>query len=211
MIAGIRGLVLRSQPDGRVQIRLDQAGLPGALTLEVHMPSSEALALVPGEEAELSTHLHFSTKADIIRLYAFATPESRALFTLLIGASGIGPAVALALLDLGSGSLAAAIRNADERTLTQASGVGPKLAKKIILELGDKVAREFSALASQPAHAHAAASGLPRPVEDALSAVVALGFPRQRAEQALESVRADYDGEETVLLIRRLLAVLAAG
>ena len=133
MIAGIRGMVLRAQADGRVQIRLDIGGQPGPLTLEIFMPVSEAASLSPGDEADLATHLHFSSTADILRLYAFATPESRALFSMLISASGIGPAVALSLLDLGTSNLAAAIRDSDERTLTKAVGVGPKLAKKIIL------------------------------------------------------------------------------
>jgi Holliday junction DNA helicase RuvA len=211
MISGIRGMVLRAQPDGRAQIRLDIGGQPGPLTLEVFMPVSDAAQLSPGDEADLSTHLYFSTKADMLRLYAFSSPEARALFTMLIGASGIGPAVALSLLDLGSANLAAAIRDSDERTLTKASGVGPKLAKKIILELADKVAKEFSALASLPSRTHPPVSALPRPVEDALNAVAALGFPRQRAEQALDAVRAEYDGDETVLLIRKMLAQLASG
>jgi Holliday junction DNA helicase RuvA len=211
MISAVRGLVIRRQDDGRVHLRLDQGGLPGALTLELTMPLAEAGALSAGDEAELAAYLHFSSKADLIRLYGFASQQSRGLFVLLIGASGIGPAVALALLDLGAANLAAAIRQGDERSLTQASGVGPKLAKKIILELSDKIAREFADLSSLPAHKAAGGSGLPRQIEDALSAVVALGFPRQRAEQALESVRVDYGGDETIVLIRRMLAVLAAG
>jgi Holliday junction DNA helicase RuvA len=210
MISAVRGLVIKSLADGRVQLRLDQGGLPGALTLELYMPLSEASALSAGDEADLAAYLHFSTKADLIRLYGFASPESRALFVMLIGASGIGPAVALALLDLGSGSLAAAIRQGDERTLTQASGVGPKLAKKIILELADKVAREFSGLSGHTSIAPAIQSNLPIGVQEALNAVVSLGFPRQRAEQALENIRADYNGDETVQLIRRMLAVLSS-
>ena len=70
--------------------------------------------------------------------------------------------------------------------------------------------KEFSALASLPSHTHPPVSGLPRPVEDALSAVLSLGFPRARAEQALEVVRGDFDGEETVQLIRRMLAQLSS-
>lgn len=202
MIAAIRGLVEATGADGRVLLRL-----PAGLSLELLMPAPEALELGPGDEAELFTHLYLNTQADALRLYAFATPQARALFGALLSASGIGPAVALNLLALGAASLAQAIRTGDEKTLTKASGVGPKLAKKIILELGDKVAKEFSALASAAVLSRAAqASG---PQDEALDAVVSLGFPRQRAELAIAAALGEDASLDTVALIRRTLARLA--
>ena len=102
-------------------------------------------------------------------------------------------------------SLVGAIRNNDERTLTKAGGVGPKLAKKIILELSDKLDKEFAYISTDAPAAPREAG----PFEDALQAIVSLGFPRGRAESALLEVRADYGGDETVVLIRRMLAQLA--
>jgi holliday junction DNA helicase RuvA len=190
--------------DGRALLRLS-----AGLTLELHMPPPDALSLTAGEDAELFTHLYLNSQSDILRLYAFATPEARALFGALIAASGIGPAVALNLLGLGAAELAHAIREGDEKTLTKASGVGPKLAKKIILELGDKVAREFAWIAAASRMARALPKGGPR--DEALDAVVSLGFPRQRAEQAVAAALAEDEAADTVALIRRALARLSAG
>lgn len=202
MIAALRGLVEAAGADGRVLLRL-----PAGLTLELQMPVPDALELSPGGETELFTHLYLNTQADALRLYAFATPGARALFGALLSASGIGPAVALNLLAIGSAELAHAIRDADEKTLTKASGVGPKLAKKIILELGDKVAKEFASVAAGARTARAAqAAG---PYDEALDAIINLGFPRARAEAALSAAQAEATDADTVALIRRALARLA--
>ncbi len=209
MIAAVYGTVqnLRSEGRGDAKVHLRC----GPVTLELTLPLGMSRELALGEERELHTYLHFASQADVLRLYAFTSGQARDLFHLLIGASGIGPAVALNLLDLGASGLVAAIRDSDEKTLTKVSGVGPKLAKKVILELGDKIAKEFSGVGLEGAAARAsqAAEQLSSPVEDAIQAVIALGFPRQRAESALAEVRRDYDGDETVLLIRKLLSKLS--
>lgn len=185
--------------DGRVLLDV------GLVTVELTVPSVQARELRIGEGVQVFTYLHFNSQADQLRLFGFTSQLARDLFVLLIGASGIGPAVAVALLDLGVPALVGAVRQADERTLTKVSGVGPKLAKKIILELGDRL-EQFAAV---EAPAEARLSNLPQPLEDALSAVIALGFPRQHAETALADVRAEYGGEETVVFIRGMLARLS--
>lgn len=211
MIAAVHGQVQAIRSEGRGDAKVHFRC--GPVTLELTLPLGMSRELSIGEDCELHTYLHFASQADVLRLYAFTSGLARDLFTMLIGASGIGPAVALNLLDLGAGGLVAAIRDADEKTLTKVSGVGPKLAKKVILELGEKVAKEFSGFGLEGHSMQAAAVGAGRqeasPVEDAIQAVIALGFPRPRAEAALAEVRRDYDGEETVQLIRKMLSRLS--
>lgn len=200
MIASLNGTPISIRMDGKVVIEVANVGY------EVTMPVSQAHELQQGESVQIFTHFHFSSQADTLRLFGFTSQLARDLFALLIRASGIGPAVGIALLDLGVPALATAIRSGDERTLTKVTGVGPKLAKKIILELGEKIDKEFSSIATG---APVPALGkLPQPMEDALQAVIALGFPRQHAEAALAEVRTEYGGDETVVLIRRMLAQL---
>jgi Holliday junction DNA helicase RuvA len=200
MIAGLAGQPSLIRPDGKVLLDV------GFVTMELTLPVSQAYELRIGEPVQLYTYLHFATQSDTLRLFGFTSQLARDLFALLIRASGIGPAVAVALLDLGVPVLAGAIRGADERTLTKVSGVGPKLAKKIILELGEKIDKEFAGVAVETSAAPV--GKLPQPLEDALQAVIALGFHRQHAEQALAEARTEYGGEDTQLMIRQMLAVL---
>jgi len=201
VIASLTGTPSLIRADGKVILDVAQVGY------ELTMPIAQAFELREGEQVQVFTYMHFATQSDTLRLFGFSSQLARDLFALLIRASGIGPAVAVALLDLGVPALATAIRSADERTLTKVSGVGPKLAKKIILELGEKIEKEFGSVSHAVPNA-APAAKLSQPLEDALQAVIALGFPRQHAEAALAEVRAEYGGDETVVLIRRMLAQL---
>jgi len=130
VIASLTGTPSLIRADGKVILDVAQVGY------ELTMPIAQAFELREGEQVQVFTYMHFATQSDTLRLFGFSSQLARDLFALLIRASGIGPAVAVALLDLGVPALATAIRSADERTLTKVSGVGPKLAKKIILELG---------------------------------------------------------------------------
>ncbi len=199
MIASLHGTVVSIGLDGRVLFAC------GPVALELYLPPAHAAQLSQGELTELSTYLHLATQSDTLRLYGFTSPLARDLFAVLISGSGVGPRVALNLLNLGAPALVAALRDGDERLLTTVSGVGPKLAKKICLELGEKVAKDFGAhaeVAGGPAQQPAGAAA------DALAAAVALGFPRAQAEAALARARKDYAGDDAAELIRRLLAAL---
>jgi Holliday junction DNA helicase RuvA len=170
------------------------------------MPVSQARELRTGDEVELDTYLYLSTGSDQLRLYGFTDGVSRNLFATLLTGPGVGPKVALALLELGVPGLVTAVRDGDEKMLTSVTGVGPKLAKKIVLELSEKVGREFAAVAGEAA---ARPVVLPQSAVDALDAVVALGFPRIKAEHALAKVLSDAGSEDTAVLIRRILAALS--
>jgi holliday junction DNA helicase RuvA len=199
VIAALYGTVVLARADGYVQLRC------GPVVMELWLPAAQARTLLEGEEAELFTYLYLSTNSDQLRLFGFTSRAARELFALLLGGSGIGPKVALALLELGAATLITAIRDGDEKALTAAPGVGPKLAKKIVAELSERIGKEFATLAAGEGAA------LPRSssTQAALDAVVALGYPRLRAEQALSEVRREYDGDDASALIRRILAMLA--
>ena len=139
-----------------------------------------------------------------MRLFGFTSQLARDLFALLIRASGIGPAVGIALLDLGVPALATAIRAEDERTLTKVSGVGPKLAKKIILELGDKIEKEFGSIIVENSVGTEVQGLLPPAVEDAVLYVSSLGYQRthgwpQELPAAQVSETVQKNGEKPLL------------
>jgi holliday junction DNA helicase RuvA len=205
VIAAVAGIVTAARGDGQTLLRC------GPVTLELALPISQARELHAGAEAELFTHLHFSSKTDTLRLYGFTSAVARDLFATLISASGVGPKVALALLELGVPGLVAAVQHDDEKALTTVPGVGPKLAKKVLLELKDKVGREFAwAAAAQGVRGTEQSPA----AADALDAVVALGYPRHHAEAALTQLRGEQgpalDAFDTAELIRRVLGRLAS-
>jgi Holliday junction DNA helicase RuvA len=195
VIAAVSGVVRRID-GGKVLLEA------GPVVLELTMPIVQSAQLQLGEVARIHTHFHFSSTADVMRLYGFNSDGARDLFATLITGSGVGPRVALALLELGVGGLVAAVRDGDERALTSVPGVGPKLAKKVIVELSDKVGREFAGLADDTA-----AAGKTGAQADAIDAVVSLGYPRLQAEQAVGAVGAGEDDPAEV--VRNALAWLA--
>ena len=135
-----------------------------------------------GEAVQLLVRQVF--REDGQTMYGFVTADSRRLFDLLLGVSGCGTKSALSLLSLDETTVARAIVKGDTKTLTRASGVGPKLAQKIIIDLKDKVGAIV-------AHGNL----VPRPVvavvedDDLLAALLALGFRRAEAEPAAERAR----------------------
>jgi Holliday junction DNA helicase RuvA len=209
MIAGVSGQVESAGLDGTLLLRC------GPVTLELALPAAEALSLQAGESVSLFTSLQFTAPAGgggagSLRLFGFTTPAGRELFELLLGASGVGPRMALALLELGPPGLARALAEGDEKTLTAAKGVGPKLARKIVVELGDKAGQRFAQLLQRGAGPAPAGSGrTDLAAADAIEAVVALGFTRLQAEQALAQTReAGAEASEAAVLVRRMLARL---
>jgi Holliday junction DNA helicase RuvA len=209
VIASVSGSVERSGLEGTVHLRC------GPVTLQLALSSAEAAGLPAGEHATLHTSLQLSLPAagggaGGLRLYGFTTAAGRDLFELLLTASGVGPKMALALLELGAPGLARALAEGDEKTLTAAKGVGPKLAKKLVLELGEKTALNFAELLRRPVagRADGAGAAAEQAEADAVEAVVALGFTRLQAEQALSQVREGPVSGDAAQLVRRMLAQL---
>jgi Holliday junction DNA helicase RuvA len=142
---------------------------------QVYMPTSTLSTLgAIGEEVELHTHLHI--REDNATLYGFATVEELGLFQTLIGVSGMGPRLALAMLSAMSvEKLAMAIATGSADILDEIPGIGKKLASRLILELKGKIAAGWLAAPSQLAEENT----------DVLSALTSLGYSVREATHAV--------------------------
>ena len=123
-------------------------------------------------------------------------PEEREMFVRLIGVSGIGPKVALAILSaMKVSELAAAIITSDESAFERISGVGKKTAQRIIIDLAEKIAAEETVVEG------GLESGAIDKENEAVSALVALGYKKAEAARAVSSVRNLGDTSEELILM----------
>jgi len=173
---------------------------PGGVVYEVQIPLSilERLPKPPSDGFEIRTLQ--VVREDSLTLYGFMESHERELFGRLLGASGVGPKVALAMLSTYSARrLAKALAEKDVHALTQVSGVGKKTAERIILELADKVEDLAIGPEGEP--------GGPAPgAQEAVAALVALGYAFVDADTAVREALAQGEAENTDELIRRALA-----
>ena len=176
---------------------------------EVFIPLSTYYGLPNlSESTSLSVHTH--VREDAIQLFGFLTLQEKDAFVLLTSVSGVGPKLALSVLSaLPVSDLVSAIRSGDVGKLTTVPGIGNKSASRLVLELKDKVEKLYPGLAP--------ASDSPRQGEDAifddaLSALVNLGYRPQDAKEALKQVKKS-NAESIVLkdMIRESLKELARG
>ncbi len=164
----------------------------------------------PGEAAALA--IETQVREDAIRLFGFTSDGERDWFRLLQSVQGVGAKVALAILGtLSTGELATAIGTQDKAMIGRAPGVGPKLAQRLVSELKDK-APVFGHV--DPAVVRLSgddgAKSAPKPVQDAISALVNLGYGRPQAAAAIAaSVKALGEEAATGALIRQGLKELA--
>jgi Holliday junction DNA helicase RuvA len=214
MIAALRGLVDHVAEDSAV---IDVSGV-GYLVF----CSSRTLSALPRAGEAVSLRIETHVREDHIHLYGFATEIERAWFRLLTTVQGVGARVALAILSaLAPGDLARAIAAQDKAALGRASGVGPKLAARIAVELKDKAggialgpAAVDDAGASgkgKKAAKAADADAAERLVGDVVSALVNLGYGRTEAYGAVvEAAHELGEGARIDALIRAGLARLGA-
>ncbi len=135
---------------------------------------------------EVSLHTHFHMREDGVALYGFSTETDRDAFEQMIGVSGVGPKVALALLSvMDAAAFYKAVADEDQQRLGLARGVGKKLAAHIILELKGKL----PSLAGLTSNQGAPASGGLH--AEALEALIGLGFSTAEAQTALSKVPQD--------------------
>ena len=178
MIAFLRGRVLDKQPH---RLIVDVAGVG----YEVHVPLSTFYE-VGDQGTEVSLRVYTHVREEALHLYGFLSDLERQVFERLIGISGIGPKLAIAVLSgMDSREVVTAIQRGDVARLTGIPGIGKKTAERIVLELKDRLMQ----LAS-PAIAGAvpAASTDDRLRADLLSALQNLGYHRQQVERAIGAV-----------------------
>jgi Holliday junction DNA helicase RuvA len=166
--------------------------------------SSRTLGNLPqiGEAYSLIIEMH--VREDQITLYGFARTSERDWFRELITVKGLGPKIALAILGtIEAGNISRAILAKDKTVFTQVSGVGPKLAERILIELKDK---NISPAYKVPENV--AAKRDVSPQEDALSALINLGYSRMEAYNVTAKIIAEHDALSTGELIRLSLKEL---
>ena len=175
--------------------------------------STRTLQRLPrvGEAASLA--IETQVREDAIRLFGFTSDAERDWFRLLQGVQGVGAKVALAILGiLPPSDLASAVALQDKAAVARAPGVGPKLAARVVAELKDK-APVLSGV--DPVAARLADDGdakrAPKPVQDAISALINLGYGRPQAATAVAvALAALGEAAETAALIRRGLKELSS-
>lgn len=175
MIALLKGRLVEKQAAGLI---VDVHGVG----YEVQVPLSTYYHL-PDAGAEVSLRIHTHVREDALALYGFGTPLEQHLFERLIGVSGIGPRLALAVLSgIDPADLVRAIQAGDVGRLTLIPGIGKKTAERIGLELKDRLSSDLQAQAEQ-----AAGGGEATLRADLLSALLNLGYHRALAEKAVDA------------------------
>ena len=190
----------------------------GGVGYYVQCPTSVAGAL-PGVGREATLYTVMSVTENDISLYGFATEEQQSCFELLTAVSGVGPKVGLAILSvMEPDRVALAISAGDHKAFKAASGVGPKLAQRIVLELKDKVAKGFvdginlEDGGAATAAVQAGGGGAPPPppaaqgAGQAIAALVSLGYSQSEAALAVSKIDTSLPVEEIIKLALRGMA-----
>ncbi len=146
-----------------------------------------------GSEVKVYTYLH--VREDAMLLFGFSSKEELELFKQLISVNGIGPKVGLAILSsLSTDELCFAIVNEDAKTIAKAPGIGPKTAKRLIIELKDKIHLEetsvFLRTASEPLSETESFV-----LKDAMEALISLGYSQAEAREVLKTIAIDPTSE----------------
>lgn len=174
MIAHLRGRLLSKSPN---QAIVDCNGVGYDVVISVATFSE-----LPAEGAEAKLFIHTHVREDQIALFGFADTQEKRLFERLLTISGIGPKLAITVLSgISSERLVTAIRGSDHATLTKIPGIGKKTAERVVLELKDKL-DDLAVPMAASTGAHHGPVG-----DDALSALVNLGYPRPVAQKAIET------------------------
>jgi holliday junction DNA helicase RuvA len=174
MIAHLRGRLLSKTPN---QAIVDCNGVGYDVSISVTTFSE-----LPAEGTEAKLFIHTHVREDQIALFGFADTQEKRLFERLLTISGIGPKLAITVLSgISSDRLVAAIRGGDHATLTKVPGIGKKTAERVVLELKDKL-DDLAVPTADSTGPHRGPVG-----DDALSALVNLGYPRPVAQKAIET------------------------
>jgi Holliday junction DNA helicase RuvA len=194
VISRVRGQLLTRNADGRCEVET-----PGGVVYEVAVPLTVLQRIpVPGSPVELRTVQ--VVREDALDLYGFLDESERGIFRRLMTVSGIGPKLALQLLSTYDGRrLARALAEKDVGALQRVSGVGRKTAERLVLELSDKV----SDLAA--GGLEVSSGGASAMVQEAVAALVALGYSFTTADDAVRRVMEDGGAESAQDLIRKAL------
>ena len=194
MIGSVRGTVLERSPTGEVLVEV------GGVGYRLHVPLGALLALEPGGPAFLFTHLH--VRDDAMVLYGFVSRGSRDTFEVLIGASGVGPSLALKILSVHDpAALRAAVADADLDALTLVPGVGKRTAERLLVELRARL--DVPSLTAPDS----GGEQVPNARREVREALTGLGYGPDEVRETLARLPEDGTVEELLRESLRLLAV----
>ena len=179
----------------------------GGVGYYAQCPASVAGAL-PGVGKEATIYTVMSVTENDVSLYGFATEQQQACFEMLTAVSGVGPKVGLAILSvMEPDRVALAISAGDHKAFKAASGVGPKLAQRIVLELKDKVAKGFvDGISLEDVAGASADTQASQGSRQAIAALVSLGYSQSEAALAVSKIDAALPVEEIIKLALRSMA-----
>ena len=179
----------------------------GGVGYYAQCPASVAGAL-PGVGKEATIYTVMSITENDVSLYGFATEQQQACFEMLTAVSGVGPKVGLAILSvMEPDRVALAISAGDHKAFKAASGVGPKLAQRIVLELKDKVAKGFvDGISLEDVAGASAQTPAAQSSSQAIAALVSLGYSQSEAALAVSKIDATLPVEEIIKLALRGMA-----
>ncbi|MCX6138737.1 MAG: Holliday junction branch migration protein RuvA [Ignavibacteriales bacterium] len=198
MIAHITGTLQRTSPTAVV---IDVQGV--GYNVLIPLSTFETLG-ASGSSVTLLTHLH--VREDAMMLFGFATDAERIMFRLLLSISGIGPKIALGILSgIQSADLQRYIVQGNAAALTAIPGVGRKTAERLVLELRDKIGK--NEISATGVDRQAGTSDIRN---EALSAMISLGFSRATGESAIRSALAELSGKQYTIQELLKLALRSA-
>ena len=192
MIGSVRGEVIERAATGEVLVEVNGVGY------RVLVPLSAIPGLEPGSKAFLFTHLH--ARDDAMTLYGFPTRDERDTFEVLIGASGVGPKLGLAILSVHSPSvLRRSLLDDDLDALTLVPGVGKRTAQRLLVELKARL--------EVPSVEHADGDGAASSRAEVRTALAGLGYQADEVRDVLAQLPDDGPVEELLRDALKLLAV----
>ena len=205
MIGRLTGRVAAQEPDGAVVLDV------GGVGYELAAPLGTLGRAHVDDTGRVTLWVHTHVREDALALFGFADEAERAAFRALLGVSNVGPKIAVAVLGaLPAAELARAIARRDLGALTAVSGIGRKIAERLLLELRDKLpalpapsARAAAGAAGGPAHGPATVA------ERLRAALTGMGFRPAEADRAVSSLGERAAAAPFEELLREALALLA--
>ena len=205
VIGRLRGVVAEKALDGSCIFEV------GGVGYELFVPLG-TLGRLPAAPDVVTVHVHTHVREDALLLYAFATPEDRAAFRVLLGVSSIGPKLALSILGaLDARELAAAIATKDTKRFKGISGVGKRTVERLMLELEDKLGFVVAGSAAPVAAASAprVPDGVAGRLDQVRGALVTLGFKPHEAERAIATIAPEAGEQNVEALLKSALQTLS--
>ncbi len=202
MIAHLTGILFSKSPQSVI---VDTAGVG----YQIFIPLSTFYQL-PDEMEKVSLHVYTHVREDMLQLFGFQTKIEKETFSLLISVSGIGPKLALSILSgIGLEDLLSAIVRADSERITAVPGVGKKTSQRITLELKEKASYLSEGIEVPPREKVEIKNK--EIFDDALSALINLGYPDKSAKRAIENVLRKDNEINLETLLKEALRSLARG